>query len=194
MPPYQLPLTVAERFRSRVAGKGLTYTRAYEEALTWWCDGGDTPNSRACFCPEGMVNLPPVPIDAAISETLERLAFERGGWEKLLSAVFKDWLKINHKLPREPKIAAVVSKRTPEEQEESLRQVAQVRFEKRLPPLVCGVVFKHRPPHPRPWEIIGLTSPLFEGWEVFKQIHPKALEQYAKETGQALPTNQEEFC
>lgn len=187
MPPYQIPLTVAERFRSRVAEKSTTYTRAYEEALTWWCDGGDTPNSRAAFCPEGMALLPSVAVDSATLEVMDKLAFERGGWEKLMAVVLRDWLRTQHREPKEPKIAAVVSKRTAEEQEASLRSVAARRFEQRLPPVVGGVVFKHRPPHPRPWEIINLPSPMFEGWTVWKQVHPKALEQYARETGQELP-------
>jgi hypothetical protein len=138
-----------------------------------------------------MASLPQVPVDSVTLEVLEKMAFERGGWEKLLEVVFRDWLRTQHREPKQPKIAAVVSKRTPEEQEQSLRQSAMVRFERRLCPVVGGVVFKHRPPHPRPWEIINLPSPLFEGWTVWKQVHPKAVELYAKETGQPLPVSEE---
>jgi hypothetical protein len=167
MSPFHLAEPLVAPLKARAAAKGLPLARAYEEAITMWLDaaGGDGKSTVGrVHCPPGMELIPSVPVPAYVHKVLVQELEKGDGWAELVLLALNWWLEAKHKKPRDP--AKVERPATPEELKarklESAREVAKARFERRICPLVCGVVFWHRKPHAEPWQILGLDGPSVE--------------------------------
>lgn len=167
MSPFHLAEPLVAPFKKRANQKGLPLARAYEEAITLWLDaaGEDGASTKGrVHCPPGMELIPSVPVPAYVHKVLVQELEKVDGWSELILLAVNWWLEAKNKKPKDP--AKVEPLPTPEEKKarklESAREAARVRFERRSPPLVCGVVFWHRKPHAEPWQIIGLDGPSIE--------------------------------
>ena len=173
MSPFHLAEPLVVPFKERANQKGLPLARAYEEAITMWLDaaGEDGSSTKGrVHCPPGMELIPSVPVPAFVHKILVQELEKVDGWDELILLAVNWWLEAKNKQPKDP--AKVEKARTPEELKawklESALEVAKTRFERRSPPLVCGVVFWHRKPHAAPWQIIGLEGPSVEPEDVEK--------------------------
>jgi len=167
MSPFHLAEPLVEPFKQRASEKGLPLARAYEEAITMWLDAAGSDGKSTVgrvHCPPGMELIPSVPVPAYVHKVLLQELEKLSGWGELILLALNWWLEAKHKKPKDP--AKVEPVLTPEERKarklESDREVAKTRFERRICPLVCGVVFWHRKPHAEPWRIIGLDGPSVE--------------------------------
>jgi hypothetical protein len=184
MSPFHLAEPLVAPLKERAAAKGLPLARAYEEAITLWLDaaGGDGKNTLGrVHCPPGMELIPSVPVPAYVHKVLVQELEKVDGWSELVLLALNWWLEAKHKKPKDP--VKVEPLPTPEERKArklaSDRAVAKSRFERRIHPIVCGVVFWHRKPHAEPWQIVGLDGPSVEPEDVERA---KAL--YAQEVAE----------
>lgn len=165
MSPFQLDSGLCEAFKEQLAQDGLSLTKGYERALKKWLDsrqaekdGTSTPGSP--HCPPGMCLVPAVAVPELLYKSMVRESENVEGWDKLIVLMAEWFLEAKHRKPRPP---VVYVPPTPEEKRlariETCKHVAKVRFASGYAPVIGPVVFNHRKPHPRPWEIIGLDSP-----------------------------------
>ncbi len=168
MSPFQLDLSLCEAFKEQLEKDGLSLTKGYERALKTWLDGRQagedgTSTPEKPHCPPGMCLVPSVAVPELLHKALSREAETVEGWDKLLIIMAEWFLESKHRKPRPP---VVYVPPTPEEKRaariEACKHVAQVRFASGYAPVIGPLVFRHRKPHPRPWELVGLTEPDYD--------------------------------
>lgn len=186
MSPFQLDSGLCEAFKEQLAQDGLSLTKGYERALKRWLDsrqaekdGTSTPGSP--HCPPGMCLVPSVPVPEMLFKALVREAENVEGWDKLMVLIAEWFLEAKHRKPRPP---VVYVPPTPEEKRlariETCKHVAKVRFASGYAPVIGPVVFNHRKPHPRPWELVGLEEPDYDAPGLSEQIKDMCEREYAE--------------
>ena len=168
MSPFQLDSELCEAFKEQLEKDGLSLTKGYERALKTWLDGRQagedgTSTPEKPHCPPGMCLVPAVAVPELLYKALVREAENVEGWDKLVVLMAEWFLESKHRKPRPP---VVYVPPTPEEKRaariETCKHVAQVRFASGYAPVIGPLVFRHRKPHPRPWELIGLNEPDYD--------------------------------
>lgn len=186
MSPFRLARPLAEIFKARTERDGLSLAQGYEKALSMWLASPDDLGTQAQpHCPPGMALVPSVPLPAVLHKAFAQEADIVGSWPALIQLAAELFLDAKHRKPREyEKPVKVVL--TPEEKRAAtikrLEETGAIRYANGYAPVIGGVVFKHRPPHPRPWELIGLDSPVWDSYEADKRVHPEARRLFAEES------------
>lgn len=186
MSPFQLDSGLCEAFKEQLAQDGLSLTKGYERALKKWLDSRQvekdgTSTQEKPHCPPGMCLVPAVAVPELLHKALVQEAEIVEGWDKLTVLMAEWFLEAKHRKPRPP---VVYVPPTPEEKRaakiEACKHVAKVRFENGYAPVIGPLVFRHRKPHPRPWELVGLTEPDYDVPGLAEQIKELCEVEYAE--------------